>query len=515
MERWTAQELVSLWPRPRTTEHGSRSAVVSPSSRFTHTFGCCTDLLELAVDRARRHIFWAAPGEKGSLPLPHLRVRAPDGQGSSPPERRACSRDPTSRDPLPAFVELRLEVSAQQPTPLQLGVDESYELDLRGTSGVLRATTEWGALRGLESFAQLVQWTGSDYQICGLPLLIRDSPEWKWRGMLLDTARHFLPLETAILPMLNAMEALKLNVLHLHLTDAHSFPFGSAALPELPAHGAMHPRLVYSLDDLRWLVEQARLRGIRVVPELDMPAHTAAWGHGRPDLTIACPRRVLEDEEGAEHGLNKVALHPLLEATYEAIESLLREMADVFPDEYVHLGGDEVDGECWLTHPDVRKWAGDWARQANRHGTSWKEQLQGTFTQRVARMAQRHGKRVILWDDAMEAVAAVGMKPASLTIAVWRDWVKRYHERRDQALLLGHDVIWASLNWYQDLPGNTWDVMYKAETMPKSFLGGQTCSWHEHGDAFNLQQRTIIRAAAVAERLWSAGSFIADCYRVL
>ena len=118
--------------------------------------------------------------------------------------------------------------------------------------------------------------------------------------MLLDTARHFLPLDTGLLPMLDVMEALKLNVLHLHLTDAHAFPFGSEAIPQLPARGAIHPRLVYSLDELRQLVAAARLRGIRVVPELDMPAHTASWAHGRPDLVVTCPARVAADEEGLE-----------------------------------------------------------------------------------------------------------------------------------------------------------------------------------------------------------------------
>ena len=114
-----------------------------------------------------------------------------------------------------------------QATALQYGVDESYTLELDFGGGVLRAATEWGALRGLESFAQLVQWNGADYRLCGLPLVLNDSPEWQWRGMLLDTSRHFLPLKTALLPMLDAMEALKLNVLYLHLTDAHSFPYGS------------------------------------------------------------------------------------------------------------------------------------------------------------------------------------------------------------------------------------------------------------------------------------------------
>ena len=220
---WSASELLPLWPRPRSAKPGTSTSRVPPSVALVHASGCCADLIERAFERTRRHAFWVAAADDAPPPLPHLRVRVPGGDDGTPPERRACAAGPAAE--LPVFTTLRVEVRAARATPLQHGVDESYELELTRAGGVLRATTEWGALRGLESFAQLVQWGGSDYRLCGLPLTVKDSPEWQWRGLLLDTARHFLPLEGALLPMLDAMAALKLNVLHLHLTDAHAFPF--------------------------------------------------------------------------------------------------------------------------------------------------------------------------------------------------------------------------------------------------------------------------------------------------
>ena len=353
-----------MWPQPRAVATGSGTAVVTPrDGLIVHSSGCCAPLLAEAIERYLRIIFWVP----ASGALPYLRVRTPGGRTDArPPELCDAGGD------LASFGELRIIVDEAEESPLQLGVDESYSLSLSDSGGTLTAPSVWGALRGLETFAQLVQWDGDRYVLCGLPLTLSDRPRFPWRGLLIDTARHYLPLPS-LLAMLDAMAALKLNTLHWHLTDAHAFPLrldgtNTARL----AAGALHPSHVYTAADLRAVVAAARLRGVRVVPELDMPGHTASWGLAAPELVVACPARVAADAEGLEHGANKVALHPLREEVHQVVAALLAELAAIFPDDFFHLGGDEVDAECWLSDAEVKAWAGQAARRRPR--LPWKVQ---------------------------------------------------------------------------------------------------------------------------------------------
>jgi hexosaminidase len=521
-----------VWPRPRTAKLGRSSlSLLHDVPLFEHHNPVhSAPLLRSAFDRAARVVF------ANGTALPHLRIRVPGVRESPVP----FDMDNCNTDGSPPFGTLRVEIEATVSTPLQYGVDESYAIELSSTpggGGTLRAPTEWGALRGVETFVQLVRTTPDRHpQLCGLPLSIADRPTFMWRGLLLDTSRHFLPVRSALLPMLDAMAAVKLNIFHWHLTDAAAFPLALDAEPEL-ARGAIHPNLVYTPSELRAVVSAAQRRGIRVVPELDMPAHTASWAFGRPDLVVRCPDRVAADDEGLEHGTNKAALNPLKPETYELVERLLTELASIFPDEYVHLGSDEVDGDCWLSDPGIAAWAREYSGRSPY--ADWKDALVALFAKRVGRIATKLGKRVILWDDALEAVqqlpdtstalpgsvaisdeedgeAEAPFEREWITIDVWRDWVRTHYERRDQALLAGHRVIWSALGWYQDHAGNTWDAMYHNVHLPKptaGLLGGETSCWNEHADAINLQERVLLRAAAVAERLWSGRPSAADVAR--
>ena len=210
MGRWKAEERVPVWPQPRTVAAGSGTAVVTPrDGLIVHSSGCCAPLLAEAIERYLRIIFWVP----ASGALPYLRVRTPGGRSDA----RAPELCDAGADPAP-FVQLRIAVDEAEESPLQLGVDESYSLSLSEGGGTLTAPSVWGALRGLETFAQLVQWDGDRYVLCGLPLSVSDRPRFAWRGLLIDTARHYLPLPS-LLAMLDAMAALKLNTLHWHLTD--------------------------------------------------------------------------------------------------------------------------------------------------------------------------------------------------------------------------------------------------------------------------------------------------------
>jgi len=214
-----------VWPRPRTVVLGGTSARVQRQAGtplFAHVGGCCTDLLNEAFDRYERIIYWA---EADPTTPPHIRVRVLGLRNSTVgPELARCGGGLTGRD---IFGTLEVRVDSRHPTPLQLHVDESYSLQLTEHGGTLTSKTEWGALRGLETFSQLVRWAGPPFGdlLCDLPLRVDDSPTYAWRGLLIDTGRHFYPVAD-IVRMLDAMAALKLNTLHWHLVDAASFPFG-------------------------------------------------------------------------------------------------------------------------------------------------------------------------------------------------------------------------------------------------------------------------------------------------
>jgi len=230
-----------VWPRP--TQTTSLGAVGVRLHRrpgvplFRQSEGCCTDLLQQAFDRYERIIYWSDADPQTPS---HIRARVPGlRNGTASPELARC--DGAVIGGLVSFGSLEVRVRSPSATPLQLHVDEAYSLRLTERGGTLTAPTEWGVLRGLETFAQLVQWGGpaSGNLLCGLPMRVDDRPAHAWRGLLVDTARHFYPVAD-LLQLLDAMAALKLNTLHWHLVDAPAFAFG--------ARPAMTPRVFFCRD---------------------------------------------------------------------------------------------------------------------------------------------------------------------------------------------------------------------------------------------------------------------------
>jgi hexosaminidase len=176
--------------------------------------------------------------------------------------------------------KMTIEVGqTEEHAPLQLDVNESYKLVISSTAAHLQAPTVWGVLHGLETFYQLLRsGNGGVIQIEVIPLLIQDSPRFKHRGIMIDSARHFLPTDS-VKNLIDGMSMNKLNVLHWHLTDTQAFPVISEAYPHL-SDGAYSTRERYSLAQLADIVDYAMDRGVRVVPELDVPGHVQSWGVG-------------------------------------------------------------------------------------------------------------------------------------------------------------------------------------------------------------------------------------------
>jgi hexosaminidase len=296
------------------------------------------------------------------------------------------------------------------------GMDERYRLAVRTDGIVLHAATVFGALRGLQTLSQLRQLRAENGKTWPCVEII-DAPAYPWRGLLIDVARRWLPLPV-LKRQLDGMAAAKLNVLHWHLTDDQGWRLASERYPRLQSHASGGQ--CYSLAEARELVAYAGERGIRVVPELDMPGHTTALAAAYPELFSA--PGPYEIERG--FGVFKPCLDPRKPEVYEFLDHILAEWATVFPDPFVHVGGDEVEGSHWQA-------LGLEARAA-----------QALFNRRLLEILARHGKRMLGWDELGEDEAL----PAEVMVQSWRgpDSLARLARR-------GHAVL-LSAGFYLDQP---------------------------------------------------------------
>ena len=198
-------------------------------------------------------------------------------------------------------------------TELQLGIDESYSLEIPedGSDIIITATNAFGAMHGLETLSQLIEFDYETltYVIRNAPWQINDAPRFPHRGILMDTARHYESLPS-IKRLIDSMTYAKLNVLHWHLTDSQSNPVQSESHPKW-WEGSYTPMERYSIMDLEEIVEYARMRGIRVIPEMDVPGHEASWCKGYPEV---CPSETCSEP-----------LDPTSEKTWELIHGVLDE----------------------------------------------------------------------------------------------------------------------------------------------------------------------------------------------
>ena len=377
--------------------------------------------------------------------------------------------------------------------------DESYTLSVTSAGVKLHAATVVGAMRGLTTLEQLYQASGNGFILPSVE--IQDSPRFRWRGLMIDSGRHFEPVEV-IKRNLDAMATVKLNVFHWHLTEDQGFRVESKLYPGLTGSGS--DGLFYTQDQVREIVEYARARGIRVVPEFDMPGHTRSWLVGYPELSSDPGPYTIRREFGVE----AVAMDPTKESTYKFIDAFLGEMATLFPDPYLHLGGDETPGTQWKKSEHVLAFMKE-------HNFKTTEELQTYFSQRVLELAKKHGKHMVGWDEILN--------PALPTDAIIHSW--RGSKSLYDAAQRGYQGI-LSQPYYLDHMKTT-DEYYLADPLPadttltaeqsKLILGGEACMWGEHVNELSMDSRIWPRTAAIAERFWSPANVrnIDDMYRRL
>lgn len=406
--------------------------------------------------------------------------------------------------------------------------DESYTLTVSSSNITLKAKQPLGVLRGLETLIQLAYNTDDGYG--ALPVVtIDDAPRFAWRGLLFDVSRHYIPLEQ-IRREIDGMAAVKMNILHLHLSDDQSFRVESKKYPDLTkksSHGKF-----YTQAEIKDLIAYARDRGVRIVPEFDVPGHSTAWLATFPELAVK------PDDLGApfiRFGGYINTLDPSNPKLLKVLDRLFGEMADLFPDEYFHIGGDEVNYKYWKESPSIQEFK-------KKNKLADEEAVQAHFNTQLEKVLHKHGKKMVGWNEILHSNI-----PKTTVIHSWTGV-----EPLQEAVTRGYPVI-ASLGWYLDwfLPAwfhynidplrpdpNSFEYImqvtpgarqskkmneqkaaaekFQAPANAEKFvLGGQAAEWTEIATPWTIDSVLWPRMAAIAERLWSPADVrdVASLYR--
>jgi len=439
-----------LMPAPAQLEWGTGELVVTESFRVTSA-GVADDRIDSAMRRTR-----------GRLESLLGRSLEPAGE------------------PVLTLVAAAPGLPVQSPAE-----DESYRLEVTPQGARLEAPSPLGILHGLETFLQLASRKGEGLVVPSVT--IEDRPRFPWRGLLLDPSRRFQPLEV-LKRTLDGMAAVKLNVFHFHLSEDQGFRIESRLFPRLHELGS--DGLYFTQDQVRELIAYARDRGIRVVPEFDVPGHSTSWLVGHPELgSVPGPFSLVR-----RWGIFDNNLNPSNEEVYALLDGFLGEMAALFPDPYLHIGGDEVTPRQWNQNPGILEFM-----FLNDLRTA--RDLQAHFNRRVSTILERHGKRMMGWDEILHPDL-----PGDIVVHSWRGPAALAEAARH-----GYDGV-LSNGYYLDhmLPASS---HYAVDPLPadskltaeqrRHVLGGEACMWGEFVTPETIDSRIWPRAAAIAERLWS------------
>lgn len=360
----------------------------------------------------------------------------------------------------------------------QLGEDESYHLQISTTGVELTAPNPLGVLRGLQTFLQIVQVTPNGF--VAPAVVIDDKPRFPWRGLLIDSGHRFVPIPD-VKRNLDGMEAVKLNVLHWRFADYDGFHIESKIFPSLQQKGS--GSAYYTQDEVREILAYARDRGIRVVPEFDMPCHATSWFAGAPELS-----------SGLEP-MKSDAMDPSRESTYKFLARFIGEMSLLFPDAYLHTGGDECDVTQWEKNPRISEYM---KAQGIKSGAD----LQAMFTGKVQKIVKANKKIMMGWDEVLRPDT-----PKDVVIHSWRG-IKSLEEATNAGnrgvLSWGYyiDLNQSAAEHYQVDPMGDGTTEITPEQKAR-ILGGEATMWTDVISHENIDNRIWPRTAAIAERLWS------------
>ncbi|WP_431678834.1 beta-N-acetylhexosaminidase [Kitasatospora sp. KL5] len=407
---------------------------------------------------------------------------------------------------------------------------EAYGLSVNDYGAFLRGGGRPGLFYAAQTLRQMFDpriyrrapLPGTDWVLPSVQ--VEDAPRFGWRGVLLDVARHFLP-KADVLRFLDLMAAHKLNVLHLHLTDDQGWRVEIRRHPRLTEVGAWRERSMvgyrsggrrddrphggyYTQDDLHEIVAYAAKRHITVVPEIDLPGHAQAALAAYPELGNTDVVDTAALGVWTDWGVNPNVLN-VSDATLRFFEGVLEEVLEIFPSEFVHLGGDECPKDQWRASPAAQ------ARMAEL-GLADEDALQSWFIGHFDRWLADRGRRLIGWDEILEG----GLAPGA-AVSSWRGY-----EGGIAAARAGHDVVMCPEQHvyldHRQAPGEdepvpvgyvrTLEDVYRFEPVPPELdgaaaarvIGTQANLWTEFmTSARDIDYRAFPRLAAFAEVAWS------------
>ncbi|MGO4819113.1 beta-N-acetylhexosaminidase [Flavobacterium sp. W22_SRS_FP1] len=394
--------------------------------------------------------------------------------------------------------EAQLQINCIRSGIIGINENESYELSIDSTKIVINAETDLGAMHGLETILQLLQNDSNSFYFPSVN--IEDSPRFTWRGLMIDAARHFQPVDV-IMRNLDAMAAMKMNVFHWHLADDQGWRIEMKNLPkliELASDGNY-----YTQEEIKGVVKYAANRGILVIPEIDIPGHASALLSVYPEIGSKIDNGVGSYSVQRGSGIFNATLDPSNPETYKLISAIFDEVCPLFPSDYFHIGGDENNGKEWNVNPKIQEFK-------KTHNLANNHDLQTYFNMQLVPMLKRHGKNVMGWEEIMTKDMS-----KDAIIQAWRG--------TNEGEASGGSLITAAKNGYKTVLSNGFyiDLMlgveqhYTNDPIPKNskltteekarILGGEAEMWSELVTPLNIDSRIWPRTAAIAERLWSSG----------
>ncbi|PCH77672.1 MAG: beta-N-acetylhexosaminidase [Flavobacteriaceae bacterium] len=376
---------------------------------------------------------------------------------------------------------------------LEIHEDESYQISFKNNQITLTSVTDLGALHALETLLQLVN--NNESYFYSQEVSIQDEPRFTWRGLMIDVARHFQPVDV-IKRNLRGMASVKMNVFHWHLTDDQGFRIESKLYPKLQELGS--DGLYYTHEQIKDIVKYADNLGIMVIPEIDIPGHATAFLAAYPELASKKQDYSIERNAGIFHP----TLNPINPKTYEVLDGLFSEIAPLFTSKYVHIGGDENEGKHWDENPLIQAFK-------LKHGFKTNHDLQTYFNIKLEKILAKYGKKIMGWEEIMT--------PNMPTSAIIHSW-KGVNEGKKPLTSL----IEAAKKGYQTVLSNGFyiDLMqpvqehYAVNPLPsnldlspterKRVLGAEATLWSELATPLTIDSRIWPRTAAIAERFWSS-----------
>lgn len=403
-----------------------------------------------------------------------------------------------------------LQINCNKAGKIGLYEDESYNLDIKSNKITINASSDLGALHGLETLLQMLQNNNNSFYF---PVSqISDFPRFTWRGLMIDASRHFQPVDV-IKRNIDALAAMKMNVFHWHLVDDQGWRIETKKHPkliELASDG-----LYYTQEEIRNIVKYADERGILIVPEIDVPGHGSAILTAYPEigskvitLTGGTSEKNIQGTAIATYGIERNAgifsptLDPSNPKTYQILNELFDEVCPLFPGAYFHIGGDENEGKDWDANPKIQAFK-------KKHNLKTNHELQTYFTMQLAPMLKKHGKQLMGWEEI-------------LTKDLSKEAIVHSWRGPNEGMAAGQSLVDAVKKGYKTVLSNGFyiDLMYSVtdhylnDPMPKGanltidekarILGGEATMWTELTPSNTIDSRVWPRTAAIAERLWSA-----------